>query len=337
MSHKMKALVYEGPRTMTIQEVNKPTPSEKEILIRVEKAGICGSELSGYLGHNSLRKPPLIMGHEFAGIIETTGNQVSRFAPGDRVTVNPLISCGQCRICRSGAAQLCKERALLGAHRPGAFAEFITVPESSAYKLDDHLTFADGTYAEPFACAVHICKLAHLSPADRLIILGAGPIGLFTLQAAHVYGLNHVVVIDLNEHRLEIARELGAIAVNRPEQLEPSLRNDGFDVAVDAVGMEITRSMCIEAVRPGGRVVFSGLHEANSKLPINLLIRNEVQMKGAFAYTPSDFEDALRWIREGKVHLAPWTIEAPLEEGSACFEKLITGPGKIAKILLALH
>lgn len=337
MAEKMKAFVYEGPRNMVIREVEVPTLGAGEVLIRVEKAGICGSELSGYLGHNSLRKPPLIMGHEFSGIIEATGSGATQFTKGDRVTANPLISCGGCYYCRSGSAQLCKERKLLGAHKPGAFAEFVVVPEASTYKLDDHISLEEGTFVEPFACAVHVCRLLQLSPTDRLIIFGAGPIGLFTLQAAQVYGLRDIVIVDLNTSRLEIAQELGGIAVTGVEKLGDSVRNDGFDAAVDAVGMEVTRTKCIEAVRPGGRIIFTGLHEADSRLPINHVIRNEVQMTGAFAYAPNDFEVALRWIGEGRVNLTPWTEVAPLEEGSACFEKLISGPGKVAKILLSLR
>ncbi|UKS28044.1 galactitol-1-phosphate 5-dehydrogenase [Paenibacillus sp. HWE-109] len=337
MTEKMKALVYEGPRMMTIREVEIPAPGDDELLIRVEKAGICGSELSGYTGHNSLRKPPLIMGHEFSGIIEESGSRVTRLLKGDRVTVNPLISCGVCHDCRTGAAQLCQTRKLLGAHIPGAFAEFIVVPAASTYKLDDHISLEEGTFVEPFACAVHVCRLLQLTTTDRLVIYGAGPIGLFTLQAAQVYGLRDIVIVDLNTSRLEIAQELGGIAVTGLDKLEDSVKGCNFDAAVDAVGMEVTRSKCIEVVRPGGRVIFTGLHEADSKLPINHVIRNEVQMTGAFAYSPHDFEVALQWIGEGRVNLMPWTLTAPLEEGSACFEKLISGPGKVAKIILNLR
>src|SRR5687768_20018 len=135
MTGTMRALVYEGPKIMNVREVPIPVSAEDELLIRVERAGICGSELSGYLGHNSLRKPPLVMGHEFAGEIVSIGVHAAGFALGDRVTVNPLISCGVCRDCRCGAAQLCESRKLIGAARSGAFAEYVTAPASNAYKL----------------------------------------------------------------------------------------------------------------------------------------------------------------------------------------------------------
>ncbi|MFC5651103.1 zinc-binding dehydrogenase [Paenibacillus solisilvae] len=331
----MKALVYEGPRQMNIRRQAIPQLSVDEVLIRIEKVGICGSELSGYLGHNSLRKPPLIMGHEFSGVIARTGGGSSRFKEGDRVTANPLITCGICDYCKDGRAQLCPNRSLLGAHRPGAFAQYLAVPEKNVYLLDNHLSMEEGAFTEPFACAVHICRLLQLSPTDKLLILGAGPIGLFTLQAAQVYGLRDIVVVDLNRDRLEIVSELGAAAVTNLQELGDA-GEASFHSAVDAVGMSVTRQQCVNAVKPGGKVIFTGLHEVDSNLPINTAIRNEIQMTGAFAYSPRDFEIALQWIREGRVNLLPWVHQAQLEEGGQCFEKLINGPGKIAKILLEI-
>lgn len=329
----MQALVYEGPRIMNLRQVSVPELKSDEVLVRVERVGICGSELGGYLGHNSLRKPPLIMGHEFSGVVERIGESAAGWAPGDRVTANPLVTCGTCRYCRNGESQLCGSRQLLGAHRPGAFAQFVAVPARNIYRLDDRTSFEEGALAEPFACAVHVCRLLQLSPTDRMLIYGAGPIGLFALQAAKVYGLRDVVVADLNEGRLEIARELGAVAVTRVEELdEPG----GFDAVIDAVGAEITRQKSVAAARSGGKVIFTGLHEADSRLPVNDMIRSEIWARGAFAYSQDDFETALQWIGQGRVNLLPWAETVPLGEGGASFEKLIAGPGKIAKIFLSV-
>lgn len=332
----MKALVYEGPRTMNIRDIPLPALQPDEVLVRVSHAGICGSELGGYLGHNSLRKPPLIMGHEFSGTIEQVGEQAARFKAGDRVTANPLVTCGECRYCLNGASQLCGARKLLGAHRPGAFAEFVAVPARNVYRLDDHVSFAEGALAEPFACAIHVCRLLALAPTDRLLIYGAGPIGLFALQAAAAYGIRDAVVVDLNASRLEIARELGGIAVSSLDEL-PGDIGEGFDAVIDAVGAEATRQRSVAAARPGGTVVFTGLHEADSRLPVNDMIRAEIVTKGAFAYSRDDFETALRWIGQGRINLLPWTETTSLGEGGAAFEKLIGGPGKIAKIFLTIE
>jgi 2-desacetyl-2-hydroxyethyl bacteriochlorophyllide A dehydrogenase len=332
----MKALIYEGPREMNLKEIDPPVPGSGEVLIRVSKAGICGSELSGYLGQNSLRKPPLVMGHGFSGIVAGVHEGAVRFDVGDRVTVNPLISCGRCPHCKMGAAQLCADRRLLGAHLPGAFAEYVVVPEENTYPLPEQLSLDEGATLEPFACAVRACRLARVSPADRLLIVGAGPIGLLVLQTAGIFGSSNVVVMDINGERLEIARELGGMAVRSAKELQDAAPYEGFDVAFDAAGTDETRRRCIESVSPGGRVMFSGLHSADSPLPVNLTVRNELRLQGVFAYAPTDFELALRWLAEGKATLAPWTVRAPLEEGSSCFEKLLREPGKVAKILLEI-
>ncbi|MBD2862557.1 alcohol dehydrogenase catalytic domain-containing protein [Paenibacillus sp. IB182363] len=332
----MRALVYEDPKVMNVRQVPIPVPGDKELLIRVSRVGICGSELSGYLGYNSLRKPPLIMGHEFAGTVAGLGKHADMFRIGDRVTANPLLSCGRCDPCTGGSAQLCVERKLVGAHVPGAFAEYVVVSEANVYPIPDSVSFEVAAYTEPFACAVHICRLAELSANDQVLIIGAGPIGLCVLAAAKAMGLRDVVVMDLNPDRLQIVRELGGYAVSSEREVVTVRPKLGFDAAVDAVGAQTTRIRCVESVRRGGRVVFSGLHEADASLPVNTIIREELKLFGAFAYSQEDFATAISRIADGTFNLLPWTLLHPLEQGTACFEKLISGPGSIAKILLVV-
>lgn len=332
----MKALIYEGPRILTMRQKPIPKPQEDEVLIRVERVGICGSELSGYLGHNSLRKPPLVMGHEFAGTIAAVGKGVDKLAIGDRVTANPLVYCGVCGDCKAGAANLCMSRSLIGAGQPGAFAEYVIAPKANVLSIPEGISMDEGALVEPVACAVRICRLAKITPSDRLLIVGAGPIGLLVLQTARLFGLVDIVVMDVNHERLEVVTQLGGIAVASAEELNQFRLDRGFDITVDAVGMDVTRQQCMTSSRPGGRVVFSGLHAADSVIPINMAIRNELTMLGSFAYNPIDFESALQWIIEGRIDLRPWLTHAPLEEGQACFEKLISNPGKTVKFMLTL-
>ena len=332
----MSALVYEGPREMNVRGTPIPEPAEGEVLIRVAKAGICGSELSGYLGHNSLRKPPLVMGHEFAGTIAALGRGVRGFKPGDRVTVNPLIACRVCRSCREGKPQLCESRKIIGVHRPGAFAEYTTAPAASVYRLPESVSMEAGTLTEPLAGAVHAARLAELDPADRLLIYGGGPIGLLLLQAAQRFGLSGIVLAELNPHRRKIAEALGAIAVSGEQELRAAMPAGGFDVVADAVGAAATRMQSALNARLGGRVVFSGLHEADSSLPVNVVIRNELKLRGAFCYDDGDFETALQWLADGSVGLNDWLRISPLSEGQASFELLLSDPGPVAKILLSI-
>ncbi len=334
MSSMMRALVYEGPRQMNVRNVPVPSLGEREVLIRVERVGICGSELGGFLGHNSLRVPPLVMGHEFSGVVAEVGAGATKFRQGDRVTVNPLGTCGECEDCRAGNEQLCQSRSLLGAHAPGAFAEYVAVPERDIHPIPDSVSFDQAAFAEPFACAVHLCRLLSLKREDRLLVLGAGPIGLFALAAARTLGLENIVVADLNADRLRIAAELGGIPARGDEEIEALKPAEGFHAAVDAVGAASTRLRCVQSVRRGGRIGLTGLHEADTTLPINSIIREELKLFGAFAYSRSDFETALRWIGEGRIDLLPWTEHRPLEDGQSSFEKLVSGPGAIAKIML---
>lgn len=230
----MRALVYEGPREMVMRDIPIPEPGENEVLIKIHKAGICGSELSGYLGKNALRKPPLVMGHEFAGTIEKLGAGVNEFNIGDRVTANPLVSCGKCLDCQNGAANLCAQRVLIGAGRPGAFAEYTTVPAVNVYRVSDSVSMDNAALAEPFACAARIARLADLTPIDHLLIIGAGPIGLLTLRAAQLHGVRKIVVMDLNQDRLSIVRAMGGTAASSVEELDQLKPGRGFDKAVDA-------------------------------------------------------------------------------------------------------
>ena len=332
----MDALVYEGARELNMRRVPVPEPLADEVLIRVERVGICGSELSGYLGQNSLRKPPLIMGHEFTGTIAATGSAAGEWKSGERVTVNPLIACGQCRQCRTGHPQLCKERKIIGAARPGAFAEFVAVPASQVLRMPDSLSMESGALIEPLACAVHAARLAQFDPTDRLLIFGAGPIGLLVLQTAQAYGLSDIVIMDLSRERLRIAEALGAKVADSATEVEELAPLDGFDVVVDAVGVAATRGQSVMLTRHGGRVVFSGLHEAESPIPVNVVIRNELKLLGGFCYDQEDFATALNWLSAGKVKLDPWIQHSPLDKGKECFEQLLGNPGEVAKILLTV-
>lgn len=329
----MRALVWEGPRTMSVRQVGVPAVGDRDVLIEVAHAGICGSELSGYLGRSSLRSPPLVMGHEFAGTIAQVGGEVEGVSIGERVTVNPLVSCGRCDRCAEGRNHLCPRRALIGAHRPGAFAQFVAVPEANVHALPAALGLATAALAEPLACAVHACRLAEVAPGQRLAIIGAGPIGLLVLVTARLLGVEEVVVSDTNDGRLGVAHGLGAVAVPEREA-GAELVAASFDVVVDAVGVDVTRRKCVELACAGGAVAFCGLHEEASPLPVNLVVRNELTLQGSFAYAPKDFENALEWLGDGRVDLSAWTTHADLSEGRACFEKLLGDPGDTIKILL---
>ncbi|RAP73874.1 alcohol dehydrogenase [Paenibacillus montanisoli] len=339
----MQALIYEGPKEMNIREVETPVAGEDDIVIKVAFTGICGSELSGYLGKNSLRKPPMIFGHEFSGTIASMGSKAEASGAwqiGQRVTANPLVTCGQCERCASGKQQLCVSRKLLSAALPGSNAEYVKVPASFVYAVPDSMTLQTAALTEPTACAVRVAELAAAKPNDKVLIIGMGPIGLLSLQAVLQYGVRDVIVVDMNEDRLAIARRLGAAhaicpaGVDTLEEVKRLTGGSGVNIAIDAVGGSLTRKQCVLACTAGGRVVFTGLHEEESPLPINIAIRSEVTMVGSFAYSAVNFVTALQWLEQGRIRLDEGVVEAPLSEGAKWFETLLGSAGNVSKVLL---
>jgi L-iditol 2-dehydrogenase len=342
----MQALVWLGPRDMVLHTEPMPQLAPGEVLISVAATGICGSELSGFLGHNSLRVPPLIMGHECAGeVVQGAGE---KFATGDiaavgsLITFNPLIACGTCDRCLAGRPNLCRHRQLIGAHRPGGFAQYVAVPARQCYPLPDQLSLVAGTLVEPLACSIRAVALAGVQPRERLLILGAGPIGLCALAAARTQGVEQIVVSDVATQRLEVALRWGACeVVNAREQEVVAFVRDrypgGVDSVIDAVGAAPVRTQAIRAVCPGGRVVLIGLHDEESMLPANFLIRQEITLAGSFAYTETDFTQAIDLLARGVVQPnGDWLEERPLGDGPAAFAELVDGKASATKIVLTV-
>ena len=326
-----------------MREQAQPELAGGEVLVKVIYAGICGSELSGYLGHNALRVPPLVMGHEFAGEIVALGVEArARHAAlheGQRVTVNPLAYCGRCEYCQRGLNQLCLSRQLIGAHRPGAYAEFVTAPAENVLPLPGDLSPRLGALTEPVAVAVRIAELAGPVAGEDVFIAGAGPIGLLALQTLQAKGTRRVFVSDLEPARLSMVEALGGEPVDaRNSDVVKSVRSAtdgrGVPVSVEAVGAAITREHCLKATRTAGMVILTGLHEETSALHVSDVIRRELTLRGSFSYSPQNFADALARLARADIRLDPWIVVAPLAEGGIWFERLIDEPGAVAKVLL---
>lgn len=340
----MQALVWTGPREMVVRAEPVPATGPGEVLVEVSAAGICGSEISGFLGQNKLRVPPLVMGHEAAGrVSRASGGEFadgSSAREGVRVTFNPLVTCGECDRCRAGKANLCRKRALIGVHRPGGYARYVAVPARQCHPLADGVSDVAGALAEPLACSVRAVSLAGLGGGDRLLVVGAGIIGLGCVLVARERGVKEIIVADRDSRRLEVAGKWGAtrtVEAGR-EDLAAVLKGlapGGVEAAVDAVGAASTRGQCIQGVLPGGRAVFIGLHEEESTLPVNYLIRQEVAVSGCFAYSPDDFAAALGMLGRGAMKPEGyWLEERPLVAGREAFAELADGKCAKAKLVL---
>lgn len=336
----MKALVWEAPRAMAMRDWPEPEPSADEVVIEVSHVGICGSELGGYLGHNALRVPPLVMGHEFSGRIVALGAKSNGgLREGQAVTCNPMLSCGQCTHCRAGAPHLCLSRTLVGAHRAGAFAARVAVPARSVHVLPQGMDPRIGALVEPAAVAMRIGKLAGGLVGRAVLVIGAGPIGLLGLQVLQQLGATSLHISDLDAERLAMGEALGAIPID-PSRHDPAevvrkaTAGIGVHVTLDAVGSAATRAQAVAATRSAGTVLLSGLHEEASAFPASDVIRREIAVKGAFCYDEEDFLAALCALDHGRLRLDPWIVEAPLAEGGAWFERLVDKPGSVGKVLL---
>jgi threonine dehydrogenase-like Zn-dependent dehydrogenase len=343
----MQALVWTGPRQMEVRDVERPQAPEGEVVLKVATVGVCGSDLSGYLGENSLRIPPLVMGHEFTGVIVTAGSDESRLANGERaqigqrVVVNPLIWCGTCDLCRAGRENLCRKRQIIGIHRPGAFAEFVAVPAAQCHRLPDTVSDLTSALTEPLACGIRAVTQSQIKAGESLLILGAGSIGLLCLIAARDTGVEQIFISDTSPERLAVATELGATAtiqIGEQDVLAQVQRlTDGLGVVavIDAVGLDSTREQAIKAVRPGGRAVFIGLHHETSEIAANYVVRQEIEVVGAFSYLPGEFERALRLLGTGVIPPeSAWLVEKTLDEGGEVFADLVAGRGGYVKVAI---
>jgi L-iditol 2-dehydrogenase len=342
MTDTMQSLVWTAPCEMQMQMHPVPAPAPGEVLIRVTVAGICGSELGGYLGKNSLRVPPLVMGHEAAGVIAASGEP--RLPVGTRVTFNPLVTCGECRFCREDQSNLCPRRQLIGAHRPGAFAEYVAVPARQVWPLLPEMPDTAGALAEPLAfavrCVAHLRAGRETMDGESVLILGAGAIGLLCVAVARREGLGPIIVSDTQAGRLSVAAAWGATHTLDATQGAAAGRvreivAEGVEHVIDAVGADATREDGLRALRPGGTMVFAGLHAEASPIPANYVIRQELRIQGCFAYAQGDYAEAMDLLAEGEIPFSgEWIEERPLAQGGAAFADLVAGRARTTKIML---
>jgi threonine dehydrogenase-like Zn-dependent dehydrogenase len=247
----MKGLVWTSVKKMEVQSVPEPTLRPSWVILRVSSAGICGSDVGGFLGKNELRKPPLIMGHEFSGVVEEIGTGIPKDLKDKLVTANPFVSCGSCAFCRRGERQLCSERKIIGVDFPGAFAERIAVPYKSCYPITDPIR---GALVEPLACAVRAIEKLGPTVGDSAVVFGAGTLGLMVTKLLDAAGVRELTVVDINATRLQWAKAWGATSTLNPnlQNIVESVKGQtigGVDCIVDAVGSSETRRQSVECVR----------------------------------------------------------------------------------------
>jgi threonine dehydrogenase-like Zn-dependent dehydrogenase len=334
----MRALVWHGTERMSVDDVPDPEPGPGEVLLVPEAVGICGSELEGYLGRQGNRTPPLVMGHEVAGRVAAVGAGVGEDWIGRRAAVNPLVP-------PDGAppelGHLDPRRELIGIHRPGGFAGAVRVPAGQLRAVPEGADPRLAALAEPLANGVHASRLGRAGvedgPSGRVVVIGAGTIGVLALQAVVVDGAGWAGVLELHPARREAASGLGAHAVFGDdgalrEELAP---HGGADVVIDAVGAQVTRRLALDLLRPGGCAVAIGLADDTTPVEFRDLVRRGLTLRGSYAYTPADYDRALELLLDGSAGLGALEEVLPLDAGPAAFAELASGPSERLKVFLA--
>ncbi len=327
----MKALVYTANEEMTYRDEPEPVTQPGDALISIEAVGICGSDMHAYLGHDERRVPPLILGHEAVGTVLEGGES------GQRVVLNPLITCGVCDDCLGGRQNLCAERDLIGMYRAGAFAEKIAIPRRNLIPVPDGMPSAHAALTEPGATGLHAIALAErvlarpLSEA-RALVFGAGSVGLLTALLLRDKGVGEVVVAETNPLRRELVAASCGFAPIDPRDEAPAAQ--AFDCVFDAVGGAATRAQSIAAVKSGGVIVHIGLMDSQGSMDVRSMTLREITFIGAYTYTPVDLRATLAKLASGALGSLDWIEQRPLESGAGAFAELLDGQCAAPKIVL---
>ena len=327
----MKSLLYTEFNTLEIAEQPEPVIADNDVLLKVAACGICGSELETFKNQSTRRTPPLIMGHEFCGIIQQVGSRVDGFSIGQRVVSNALVPCDNCVRCERGDTHLCANRQIFGMHRSGAFAEFVNVPAVCLTEWPENLSGETACLAEPLANGLHIVNLTEHLDLRHVLIIGAGPIGLMTLQAFRAKKVVEVSVAEISKERLQVAKRLGADKTINPSETDllttvlDMTGGEGMDLVIDAAGNATTNKLSIQILRPGGTAVFIGLLENNNALTSYDIILTEKKIIGTYAAKMEELKEALVLMSTGKVDVESWVSTFPLDQGVEGFKLMLEG------------
>jgi len=340
----MKALVLKQCNQFSYEDAPVPAIGPEEVLIQVKACGICGSDVHGMDGSTGRRRPPIIMGHEAAGVIAEVGAAVRGWARGDRVTFDSTVYCGTCPFCRQGRVNLCDNRRVLGVsceeyRRDGAFAEFVAVPQHILYRLPEGLTFERAAMVEALSIAVHAVGRAPVCASDTAVVVGAGMIGLLAVQALRAAGCGRIIAVDIDPSRLDLARRLGAdeglpAGADVPAEVARRTAGRGADLALEVVGVAAALATAVACVRKGGCVTLVGNLSPKVDLPLQQVVTRELALAGSCA-SAGEYPVCLDMLARGTVNADPLiSAVAPLADGAAWFHRLYKREPGLMKVIL---
>jgi L-iditol 2-dehydrogenase len=341
----MKALVLEEYNQLIYKEMPDPKIGPDDVLVEIKASGICGSDVHGMDGSTGRRIPPLVMGHEAAGIIREAGSDVKDLHSGQRVTFDSTVYCGTCYYCRRGDINLCDNRRVLGVscddyRQHGTFAEFVAIPRHIIYPLPQKIDFEQSAMVEPCSVAFHAVAITPLMLNDTAVVVGAGIIGLLVIQALRNAGCGQIIAVDLEAERLELARKLGADTGLNParEDVVPRIREmtdkRGADVAFDAVGINASLKTALNGLRKGGQLTLIGNLRPEVDLALQRVVTGEITVRGSCA-SRGDYPACLEMIARGAITVdALISATAPLAEGAQWFKRLYDKEKGLIKVVL---
>jgi (R,R)-butanediol dehydrogenase/meso-butanediol dehydrogenase/diacetyl reductase/L-iditol 2-dehydrogenase len=340
----MKALLMEEYRKLNYVDFPEPETGERDILVRVRAAAICGSDVHGFDGSTGRRKPPIIMGHEAAGEVVGTG-PAARFRKGDRVTFDSTIYCGECWYCRNGQVNLCDRRMVLGVscdeyRRHGAFAEYVAIPDLIAVPLPEGLSYEEAACTEPVGVAAHAVRIAPPELNETVAVVGSGLIGSLVIQILRASGSGRIFALDTDPSRRETALAAGADGALDPaaggldEKVRELSSGRGFDRVFEAVGAAAPVQTALSVVRKGGTVVLIGNLSPRVEIPLQNIVTRQISLKGSCAIS-GEYPIALDLMARKKVNVRSLiSASAPLKEGQKWFDRLYNREGNLLKVVL---
>jgi L-iditol 2-dehydrogenase len=341
----MKALLLKEYMKLEVVEMPEPEVGADEVLVRVRACGICGSDVHGLDGSTGRRLPPLVMGHEAAGVVAKLGAQVQDLKEGDRVTFDSTVWCGACFYCRRGQVNLCDHRQVLGVSpgeylRHGAFAEYVAVPRRIIYPLPEGLSFEHAAMTEAVSVAIHAVGTTPVTLGDTAVVVGSGMIGLLVIQALKLAGCGRVIAVDIDEAKLKLACELGADDQLNPRTTDvPAFAREasggrGADVAVEVVGATDPLVTAAKSLRKGGVLTLVGNLSPQVELPLQWVVTREVKLLGSCA-SAGEYPVCLELLARGMIRVDPLiSAVAPLAEGAAWFDRLYRREPNLMKVIL---
>ncbi len=323
-----------SPHKTKVTDLAEPTLKANDILIEIKRAGICGTDLHIWDGSYALATYPVVPGHEFAGVVAAIGEGVANFKIGDRVTADPNLPCNTCEFCARGQFNQCLTLGAVGVTRDGGFAKYVAVPESAVYSIGD-MSFASAALIEPLACVAWGMKQVQIQPGDNVLIFGAGPMGSLMMQAVKSAGAASVTMVDKEEWRLELSKQLGATQIINANELSPTTFKDfaphGFHVVADATGVPKVIEQTFSYVRPGGKIWIFGVanSDAFAKVSPYDIFRRDLKIIGSFALNKT-FPESIAMIQSGAVKVDPLiSHELGLEEFEEGLELAAKSPTRM--------